>query len=198
MTTTCALADHDKFVLDTLKDVHNRGAELYNVGDHASAFRLYQGGLIVAKPFLAHRPQQQDTIREGLEQIDRSQAEAKLKAFRLHEVIDQIRSELKAALKQRSDRERPAEAAVSGIIAVMGQPTADVAVSFVPARTTKPLATARSEHDGRYQIATTLPIGAYFVTLVGPGVPEYYAKPDTTPLKADLKAGINTLHFDAS
>lgn len=198
MTTACAQTDHDKAVLDTLKDVHNRGAELYNTGDHVSAFRLYQGGLIVAKPFLAHRPKQQAAIQEGLDQIDRSQAEAKLKAFRLHEVIDQIRSELKAELKQRTDRENPAEAAVSGLASVAGRPAGNVAIAFVPARTTKPLATARSADDGRYQIATTLPIGAYFVTLTGPGVPEQFAKPETTPLKADLKAGVNTLNFDAS
>jgi hypothetical protein len=198
MTPTITTNDHDKAVLDTLKDVHNRGAELYNAGEHAAAFRLYQGGLIVAKPFLAHREKQQAAIKEGLDQIERSQADAKLKAFRLHEVIEQIRTDLKDELKKKADRENPAEAAVTGSVAVAGMPTANIAIAFVPAKTTKPLATAKSADDGRFHISTTLPIGAYFVTLVGPGVPEHFAKPETTPLKADLKAGVNTLNFDAN
>lgn len=197
MTPTVATKDHDRAILDTLKDVHNRGAELYNAGDHAGAFRLYQGGLIVAKPFLAHRTKQSESIREGLDQVDKSTADPKLKAFRLHEVLEQIRSELKDELKKQSDRENPAEAAVSGHVTVGGKPVGSVTVAFVPAAAKKALATVKCNADGSYNFTTTLPIGAYFVTLVGDGVTPQFARPETTPLKADLKAGVNSLSFDA-
>lgn len=197
MTPTISTKDHDKAVLDTLKDVHNRGAELYNAGDHTGAFRLYQGGLIVAKPFLAHRTKQREAIREGLEQVDKSNADPKLKAFRLHEVIEQIRGELKDELKKQVDRENPAEAAVSGRVTVAGRPNHSVTVAFVPAAAKKVLASTKCNADGSFNVPTTLPIGAYFVTLVGEGVPDHFTKPETTPLKADLKAGVNALTFDA-
>jgi hypothetical protein len=190
--------DLDRAVLDTLKEVHNRGAELYNAGEHAAAYRLYQGGLIVAKPFLAYRPKQQSAVQEGLDQIDQSQADPKLKAFRLHEVIDQIRAELKSERKGTFSHLPPAEAAVSGVVNVGGTPMAGVAIAFIPAKTTKSLATVKSSNDGRFQLTTTMPIGAYLVTLVGKGIPEHYTQPDTTPIKADLKAGINSLMFDAN
>lgn len=197
MTPTLRTTDLDKNVLDTLKEVHNRGAELYNVGDHVGAFRIYQGGLIVAKPFLAHRAKQQETIREGLEQIEKSNADPKLKAFRLHEVIEQIRGELKDELKKAADQVNPAEAAATGRVTFAGKPAGGVAVSFVPANAKLAMATTKSGPDGGFQFATTLPVGTYLVTLVGEEIPANYAKPETTPLKADLKAGVNTLSFDA-
>lgn len=197
MTPTITTKDHDKAVLDTLKDVHNRGAELYNAGDHVGAFRIYQGGLIVAKPFLAHRSKQQEAIREGLEQIEKSNADPKLKAFRLHEVIEQIRGDLKDELKKQAERDRPGEAAVTGTVALLGKPFGNVLVSFVPTAAKKALATVKGNAEGSFHVATTLPAGSYLVTLAGEGVPDAYSKVETTPLKAELKAGVNTLTFDA-
>ena len=57
----------DKLVVDALKEVHNRGADLYNVGkDFAGAYRMYEGGLIAVRPLLGHRPDEQKAIDEGL------------------------------------------------------------------------------------------------------------------------------------
>ena len=45
----------DRQIADALRDVHDRGADLYNAGDEAAGYRVYQGGLIVARGLLGHR-----------------------------------------------------------------------------------------------------------------------------------------------
>lgn len=194
---TVRTTDLDRIVLSSLKEVHNAGAELYNDGRHAEALRIYQGGLIVAKPLLDHRPKQQAEIREGLEQVTQSNADAKLKAFRLHEVIEQIRGELKEAAKQAALAEKPLEAAAAGTVTVAGKPAAGVAIAFIPVNTTKALATAKSDAQGAFHVPTTLTVGSFLVTLTGDTVPAKYGRHETTPLRADLKAGVNSLQFDA-
>lgn len=189
--------DLDRTVLDTLREVHNKGAELYNAGDHAGALRLYQGGLIVAKSFLAHREKLRADVGEGLDQVEKSQADGKLKAFRLHEVIEQVRGELKEELKKATSGDKPAEAAAAGTVTVHGKPAAGVTVAFVPMNTTKALATTKTGDGGTFNVVTTLPVGTFLVTLSGDGVPASYTKPETTPLKSDLKAGVNSLLFEA-
>lgn len=194
---TVRTTDLDRIVLTSLKEVHNTGAELYNDGRHAEALRMYQGGLIVAKPLLDHRPKQQAEIQEGLDQVLKSNADAKLKAFRLHEVIEQIRGELKEAAKQAAIAVKPLEAAAAGKITIGGKPAGVVAIAFIPANTTKALATAKSDDQGSFNVATALTVGSFLVTLNGDGIPSKYTKHETTPLRAELKAGVNSLTFDA-
>ncbi|QEL15978.1 hypothetical protein [Limnoglobus roseus] len=196
-TPTVRTTDLDRIVLASLKEVHNKGAELYNAGDHAGALRLYQGGLIVAKPLLDHRAKQQTEIHEGLDQVTKSTADVKLKAFRLHEVIEQVRGDLKEEAKLAAASEKPAEAAASGKVTLNGKPTAGVTVAFIPVGTTKALGTAKAGEDGTFHAATALNVGTYLVTLVGDGMPAKFTKPETTPLRAELKAGVNSLVFDA-
>jgi hypothetical protein len=88
-------ADWDKLVIDALKEAHNKGADLYNAGDPAGGFRLYQGALTVVRPLLAHRPAVQKLIDDGFADVARSAGIIKIQAFRLHEVIEQVRAELK-------------------------------------------------------------------------------------------------------
>src|SRR6476620_1299211 len=90
------IAAADRRTLETLKAVHNRGADLYNAGEHAAAFRLYQGALLVARGFLDHCPPVLKVIDDGLHEVEATEAGARLKAFRLHEVIEQVRADLKA------------------------------------------------------------------------------------------------------
>ena len=67
-----APAAFDKLVVDTLRDVHNRGADLYNTGkDFAGAYRVYEGALLTVRPLLAHRPAAQKLIEEGLAAADK-------------------------------------------------------------------------------------------------------------------------------
>jgi hypothetical protein len=89
----------DSRLLETLKHVHNCGASLYNAGAHAEAFRMYQGGLFVARGLLDHRPEVRRVIEDGLAEVAAVDATARLRAFRLHEVIEQVRADLKAIWK---------------------------------------------------------------------------------------------------
>ncbi|MGL6074672.1 MAG: hypothetical protein ACRC8S_10970 [Fimbriiglobus sp.] len=87
----------DQLAVDTLKEVHNRGADLYNRGEHASSYRMYEGALITVKPFLAHRPSIQKLIATSLEETAKTEG-SKIQAYRLHEVIEQVRADLKAEI----------------------------------------------------------------------------------------------------
>lgn len=88
-------SDPDYIVMDSLKSVHNHGAKLYNRGKHVEAFRLYQGALFVCMALMTHRPDLRLIIADGLREVEDSADEGQLKAFRLHEVIDHVRSILR-------------------------------------------------------------------------------------------------------
>lgn len=83
---------------DSFKSVHNYGARLYNEGQHAQAVCLYQGALMVAMQALADRPELMYIIADGLTEVEQSSANLQVKAFRLHEVLDQVRALMKETL----------------------------------------------------------------------------------------------------
>jgi hypothetical protein len=87
----------DKAVIDSLREVHNKGADLYNTSsDHAGAFRIYQGALEAVRPLLAHRPGAQKIIDSGLASAAK-EGDIDRKAFVLHETIESVRKQLKVA-----------------------------------------------------------------------------------------------------
>jgi outer membrane biosynthesis protein TonB len=87
----------DKAVIDSLREVHNKGADLYNTSsDHAGAFRIYQGALEAVRPLLAHRPVAQKIIDSGLASAAK-EGDIDRKAFVLHETIESVRKQLKVA-----------------------------------------------------------------------------------------------------
>ncbi len=91
----------DKLVIDALREVHNKGAELYNTSkDFPGAFRVYQGALVTVRPLLAHRPDAQKIIDTGLDAADKA-SDAARKAFLLHEAIESVRKNLKAAASEK-------------------------------------------------------------------------------------------------
>jgi hypothetical protein len=98
-------ASLDRRVLESLKELHNQGAALYNAGHHTEAFHVYQGGLVVARYFLDHHPAVCRLIDEGLQEVSSLQGNIKLRAFRLHEVIDQVRADMKAIWKSLREGE---------------------------------------------------------------------------------------------
>jgi hypothetical protein len=152
----------DKLVIDTLRDVHNKGADLYNTTkDFPGAYRLYQGALVTVRPLLAHRPDAQKLIDDGLTAADKETDVAR-KAFLLHEAIEAVRKNLKTAIgppkpedkkpqdkkpddgKKPEDKKpepvsvapklkepAPAVASVTGKVTVAGQPPAEAEVTFV-------------------------------------------------------------------
>ena len=88
-------ADPLQRLSDSLKSVHNHGAKLYNRGHHLEAFRLYQGALFVALQMIVDRPDLKLLMADGLSEVEESSANDQLKAFRLHEVIENVRAILK-------------------------------------------------------------------------------------------------------
>jgi hypothetical protein len=87
----------DKLVVDSLRDVHNKGADLYNTSkDFPGTYRLYQGALEAVRPLLAHRPEAQKIIETGLATAEKEPDVAR-KAFVLHETIEAARKNLKTA-----------------------------------------------------------------------------------------------------
>jgi hypothetical protein len=105
----------DKLVSDSLRDVHDKGATIYNdEKDFAGTFRLYQGALATVRPLLAHRPEAQKLIDTGFAAADKvPDAEGKpdfaRKAFVLHETIEAVRKELKAGFTAPKPPEKKPE-----------------------------------------------------------------------------------------
>ena len=60
----------DTNVYNTLRDIINQGADLYNSGDWSGCHRLYEGALLTVRPFLEHRPDQQKAITEGIARVE--------------------------------------------------------------------------------------------------------------------------------
>lgn len=97
----------DKAVVDTLRAVHNTGADLYNEGkDFPGAYRMYQGALMTVRPLLAHHPEAQKLIDVGFADADK-EADAARKAFVLHVAIEAVRKHLKTAPAEPTPVEPP-------------------------------------------------------------------------------------------
>jgi hemoglobin len=83
----------DEQVYKTLREVINRGADLYNSGDQNGCYRLYEGALIALQPLLDHRPEMQKAITTGIDDARRN-ADLARRAFVLRDVIDKVRNDI--------------------------------------------------------------------------------------------------------
>ncbi len=83
----------DQRLNQTLRDVINRGADLYNAGDPAGSYHLFLGALLTAKPLLDHRPEAQKIIDAGLAEGAR-EADFKRRAWALRRTLDDVRTQL--------------------------------------------------------------------------------------------------------
>src|SRR5262245_3806811 len=85
----------DKQIYETLRDVINRGAVLYNPpnSDWNGCHRLYEGALLAIRPLLSHRAELQKAIDTGIATAQNN-AEVRQRAFDLRAVIDRIRDEV--------------------------------------------------------------------------------------------------------
>lgn len=197
----------DKLVVDSLKEVHNRGADLYNLGkDFAGAYRVYEGGLMAVRPLLGHRPDEQKAIDEGLAAAEK-EPEMNRKAFMLHETIEKVRAGLRTPLPEPK---KPAEAApmpkakdpgdsakatkggggpgLRGRVTLNGKPLADGEVIFVSLDQPKPrVFTAKIQADGQYAPMEVVPPGKYAVIVTGKGVPEKYQTTTTSGLRVEVQ-----------
>ena len=104
LTTSTLLADdpklpdaktYDKLVVDSLAQVHNKAADLYNEHkDFVGAYRMFQGALLTVRPLLSHQPNAQKLIDDGIAAVEKEPSVA-VRAFKLHETIESVRALLK-------------------------------------------------------------------------------------------------------
>ncbi|MCS6866315.1 MAG: carboxypeptidase-like regulatory domain-containing protein [Gemmataceae bacterium] len=216
----------DKQVIDSLRDVHNIGADLYNKQrDYAGAYRMYQGGLLTIRPLLQHRPEAQKIIDTGLEKVE-LEADIARKAFLLHETIEAVRKNLKDALRTQSPSPPPkvdpppgkepkgpppkvdppkepkkgtpeTHARLSGTVSLDNQPLPGAEVVIVSLHLPRPrVFTAKTQANGSYQFAEAIPPGTYIVLVTGAAVPVKYHLTTTSPLRVELTVGANPTNLN--
>jgi hemoglobin len=85
----------DKQIHETLREVINRGADIYNPpnSDWNGCYRFYEGALLATRPLLNHRPELQKAIDAGLATA-RANPQVQRRAFDLRAVIDKIRDDI--------------------------------------------------------------------------------------------------------
>ncbi len=83
----------DRQLYESLKEIHNRGAELYNRGDMLGCQRLFEGSLEVARTALHYRHEEQKLIREGMAKAGKIESVGD-RAFALHDLIEEVRKRL--------------------------------------------------------------------------------------------------------
>jgi hypothetical protein len=203
-------ADLEKRAVDVLRDVHNRGAELYNRGDPAGCYRMYEGALVAVRPFLSHRPAVMKTLDDGLADVAKSPDGVKVQAFRLHELIEQVRADLKADAKKAepvSKAPPPKDTApakppaaktgqVKGMLTLDGTPLAAAEVTVVTLDLPRPRVFTAKVANGAYTFADELPVGKYVLIVTGKGVPEKFATTLTSGLRVEVAGGASNLNLD--
>jgi hypothetical protein len=93
----------DKAIFDSLRDVINRGAEVYNDGDHAGCYRIFEGALRSVKPLLSRYPDLQKLIGEKLTAAEGDPVVWR-RAFTLRSALDKVREKLNPNPKKADDR----------------------------------------------------------------------------------------------
>jgi truncated hemoglobin YjbI len=85
----------DQEIRAALKDVINRGADLFNPprNDHDGCSRLYQGGLLALRPLLKGHPDLKKAADQGLIEAERI-TDPIDRSFALRKVLDRIRKDL--------------------------------------------------------------------------------------------------------
>jgi hypothetical protein len=187
----------DRSVIESLRQIHDRGARLYNESkDYTSCQLLYEGALQAISPLLSHRPAVQVRIQETMKLIDR-ESTAKGRAFKLHELIEAVRADLKTGTGPRESAPVPqprkplpaplpvplagvptpvlTQSETTGRFTLDGKSLPDAQLQFVSLDRAKPtIVTMRATSEGLFRGPAIAP-GRYVVTVDGPGVPPRYA-----------------------
>jgi hypothetical protein len=90
-----------------LRDVINQGADIFNQGDQAGCYRLFQGALMIARSQLSHHPDVQKLIDEGLTRTE--QGSTGKRAWVLRKLLDDVRDKINPNPKKPSDKTKPGE-----------------------------------------------------------------------------------------
>jgi hypothetical protein len=205
-------AELDKRAVDVLRDIHNRGAELYNRGDPAGCYRMYEGALVTIRPSLTHRPAVTKTLDDGLADVAKSPDGVKVQAFRLHELIEKIRADLKGEPKKAEPKKAEPETKapqtvsakppaaktgqVKGLVTLDGQPLAAAEVAVVTLDLPRPRVFTAKVTNGAYAFADELPTGKYVLIVTGKGVPEKFGTTLTSGLRVEVAGGPSELNLD--
>lgn len=202
--------DIDKQLFDVLKDVHNRGADLYNDGHPADSYRLFQGALQTTRAALTHRPAEQKYIDDELARAEKLPT-VSARAFALHESIEELRKRLRNAVKDpgpeilsippreyrvekkvEPKKVVPPKDGVLGRVFWDGQPLSGAEVTFVSRGALDiRIIEVTTNAEGQYVLVKVRP-GKYTVLLTKPGdkkLPARYATATDSPLVVDVKGG---------
>jgi hemoglobin len=183
---------NDRVVL-TFRDVINKGADMYNSGDWAGCYHLYEGALMAVRPLLDHKPALQKDIDAALADAGREPVVWQ-RAVVLRRVIDRMRTDLSGGkiapppTKTAWDRfggEAGVRKAVIDFIAAAGN---DASITYFK----------RPENKERYAQEKYAPLVNGLVDLISQvtGGPKKYAGPDLAA--AYLKdTGVTEAELDA-
>lgn len=204
LSCSSSQARDDSALKESLRQLHDKGAELYNNGEPQAAYRLFEGGLFIARTALAHRPGVQTLIDAGLKEAEGLPTIGK-KAFRLHEVIEMVRTELGKVQKTGPEvlsvsprvvapppplKVSENQEGVVGRVLWQGKPLAQADVLFVSlGHREHSVFEAVTTEAGGYGIPK-MPPGKYIVLIRSARkdvvIPERYATSTTSPLQFDI------------
>jgi hypothetical protein len=88
----------DTVLFNALRDVINRGAKLYNAGDPAACYRLYEGSLRTIRPLLEHHEKLPRLIDNALASAGEDPYVWR-RAFTLRRALDKVRDRLNPSPK---------------------------------------------------------------------------------------------------
>jgi hypothetical protein len=172
--------------------------------DFEGTYRLYHGSLLTLRPLLGHRSDVQKLIDTGLAAAEKETSPA-LKAFRLHETIEAVRSKLKSEPKpfdkKPDDRKaggggkkrgkRPATTAggpgFRGTVTFKGQPLSGGDVILVSLDKPRPIViSAAIQENGQYAPMVAVPPGKYVVIVKSKLIAEKYHLTTTSGLEFEV------------
>lgn len=216
---TIDVAAFDRLIIETLRDVHNRGAALYNDSkDYAGCYRFYEGTIRTIRPLLAHRPAIQKLIDDDMKKVEAMES-AREKAFRLHEMIESVRGKLKDTAQPPPTPPSPKSApgsgspppvsltgvpaaplsasAIQGTVTLDGVPADGAELMFISLDRDQPrIFSVTSSSFGRYTLSPAPPAGSYIVTATGPGVPAKFGTTSESGLRVRIAGASDRIDFN--
>jgi hypothetical protein len=101
----------DRQIIDLLASIHDRGANMFNAGDHVGSYRLFQGTLLTVRLVLPKEVQ--DLVDRGFARADMEPNYVR-RALVLHEVIEDVRKKLHPTAGSVEKLGQPRKADTSG------------------------------------------------------------------------------------
>jgi hemoglobin len=101
-----ATRDLDSRIDQAIVRTINIGAPIYNQGDAAGCYRLYQGSLIMIEPLLGHRPELAREVAKGLKDVELVPTYAQ-RATDLRRILDHILSAVRTPVATSPSQSQP-------------------------------------------------------------------------------------------